>query len=1272
VLYSPLSLPPSLSSSIMMAGWLDPPMEVIPEEGESEWPVSPLDSSKRISRRKEIFTSEQLDTLVSTVPKDRVPQDWIIDNEVVEPKMASTYLTEGLGEGAARGSTYTYTYESHFDVPPEDMIEIVEDEGSRQTHKVTRVTRVTTTRSVRQIPVDSPYDEVFFDANGRPMPLSSTIEGNSEEMGIRLSDLDKIAPPPAPPIGRRGSLTHDPSGIPDAPGMPEIVESDDAQITLCWTKPTIGVVLGYQIEMRDYPEGDWEVVHDQMLREPSCTITNLDSSGRVQLRVSAAGRGGFSPPSPSSIPILLKSRSMPSGSSLPLSPGKPVVVGVDGSRASLEWTSPPANPHAPPIMGYQVEYRVYGTSDWMIANDSLTLDTRYQVDNLRPNGVYEFRVRARNGEGVGSASRCSGPAHIKPAVPSRNARSRRIGEEDLNPPGQPIVLESDVNWVKLEWGEVKEDVEYLVELREVGDPSWYQANHEPVPSNSIHLEGLRPGSTYEFRVLSFKNGLFSLPSEVSDVVSLRPLWKSSSISRSVPSRPSAPEWMEMEGDRVTLCWQPALSTLPVLGYDVEFRDFQQDSGWYKVNDSPMTACKMTVGDLIIGHDYEFRIIAVNSVGFSDPSLPSAPLTIKGLHSNGEGETKVMETERFGAIPLLQEEMVRESPPLPDRDDSPPPINRSHNNGTLQWRDPNLREVIEYLSSMDKEKQKNASGYLQHLTYTDQSVKDETRELGGIPKLLLLLRSDNPITVKNACGCLKNLCYGKDNDTNKLEVLQEDGVRMLSAVVSTGSSDERAKEATGLLWNLSSADQLKRPILDHAAEPLTHIICSSRFHDNGHSDPSKYFHTSLFKNATGILRNISAADSSARRVLRSIPSLIDTLIHLLTLSIQRNYVDSTSVENAVCILRNLSYRIQEVQDPSYDPMRAQDSSRRSNSAPASPKPSKKEKRKDKKKEEEKETAHGVALLWNANTVRIYLKLLQEASNHVTLEACAGAIQNLAACQWNESAQVRTAVRVEKGLPVLVELIRLQEDHVVCAVATALRNLALDERNRELIGKYALRDLLDKLPEVNKRRCTNGPSDQTIAAVLGILFEIVRSSCSTTRDIHEAKGTDQLRALAKSFPAYSERACKYASQVLYMMWQHKELHDGFKRSGLKEQDFYCGSVTAKGGNNHSATLARPISSQGRERPRPAVGDVNDTVSSEGGGGGGHNGYGTMGETTVGNSPSNGNGYDYNESGYHNGYSPRTFDMGTMSKYDEVPTEPLYASVNKNPRGVDDSWV
>lgn len=48
-------------------------------------------------------------------------------------------------------------------------------------------------------------------------------------------------------------------------------------------------------------------------------------------------------------------------------------------------------------------------------------------------------------------------------------------------------------------------------------------------------------------------------------------------------------------------------------------------------------------------------------------------------------------------------------------------------------------------------------------------------------------------------------------------------------------------------------------------------------------------------------------------------------------------------------------------------------------------------------------------------------------------------------------IRAAVRKEKGLPILVELLRIDNDRVVCAVATALRNMALDVRNKELIGR-----------------------------------------------------------------------------------------------------------------------------------------------------------------------------------------------------------------------------
>ncbi len=54
----------------------------------------------------------------------------------------------------------------------------------------------------------------------------------------------------------------------------------------------------------------------------------------------------------------------------------------------------------------------------------------------------------------------------------------------------------------------------------------------------------------------------------------------------------------------------------------------------------------------------------------------------------------------------------------------------------------------------------------------------------------------------------------------------------------------------------------------------------------------------------------------------------------------------------------------------------------------------------------------------------------------------------------STEIREAVRKQKGLPVLVELLNLESDRVVFSAASALRNLAIDPQSRELIGWFLL--------------------------------------------------------------------------------------------------------------------------------------------------------------------------------------------------------------------------
>ncbi|CBJ25105.1 Fibronectin type-III domain-containing protein [Caenorhabditis elegans] len=1181
--------------------------------------------------------------------------------------MATSYLTESLaGPTSARGSSYSYSYESHYDNPPEEEYEhFTNDDGVHQMQKVTRVTKVTTTRSVRQVPVQSPYSNIDFDSSGLPTPSPVIDRDPSLEMMARMGGAsdhdseDRSAPPPAP----ASRFLHEDSGIPSAPGVPDVVDAGIGEVTVVWSAPLQsngGEVRGYQIEMREFPDGEWESMGvDHLLKDTTCRVTNL-TSHEVQFRVSAYGRTGFGPASNPSLPVKIpiSETDLATSAGAPLAPGRPTVIAVDGQGVLLEWTPPVADVHSSPPQGYQVEYRVYGSRDWIVANEQLVQENVFTVESLRPNGVYEFRVRGKNQDGLGHPSMSSGGVAIRPAAPQRHVPARKVSES-VQPPGQPQMVEVGDDVVKLEWAPSVQNARYIVEYREVGDPEWHTANYDPIVQNGIQVEGLHRNSTYEFCVISIVDNIASQPSETSDIIHLRPTCNTSAL-RPAPNILEAPEFLEVDGDKITICWLPAQSQLPVMGYDVEFRDLQQDDRWYKVNDQPVFACKMTVGDLIMDHDYQFRVLAHNASGCSQPSPPSdfvhiepstnrfSSDTMESPHLGHHDVVKYVEAERFGAVPLLQEEMVRESPPLPERDDSPPPLRRANNN--VQWRDPSLKEVIEYLSSADKDKQLNASGYLQHLTYTDNQIKEETREYGGIPKLIALLRSDTPRIQKNACACLKNLSFGKENDANKLAVMEADGVRLIAEVLRTTHDASVKEEAAAALWNLSSADMLKPVILESATEILSQQVIAPVL-AVGTSDPTRHFGSTLFKNSTGVLRNVSAASQQARRRLRDIPNLIEALVHFLTHAIQKSQVDSPTVENAVCLLRNLSYRIQEVVDPNYDPAAAHSSSSKNMKHVASPKPEKKKKDKEKKKDKNpKNIVTGPSVLWQPHVVKLYLKLLQDSSNIETLEASAGAIQNLAACQFPPSAEVRAAVRVEKGLPVLVELIRLPEDFVVCAVATALRNLAIDPRNRELIGKYALRDFLDKLPEPGSPR-RSAISDQTIGAVLGILFEIVRSSAAYTKDVHELKGTDKLRALSRSYPTYSHRVCKYASQVLYVMWQHKELHDGFKRSGLKEADFYSG--TARRGD--SSTLARPISSQGRERP--SMHQLDETLSSGGG-------YGTM------------------ESNNRAGtLRPASATSQTIQRrYDQVPRDgPVYSSVQKpSPRGgggggnIDDSWV
>lgn len=124
-----------------------------------------------------------------------------------------------------------------------------------------------------------------------------------------------------------------------------------------------------------------------------------------------------------------------------------------------------------------------------------------------------------------------------------------------------------------------------------------------------------------------------------------------------------------------------------------------------------------------------------------------------------------------------------------------------------------------------------------------------RRLKGIPSLVSMLDNPSKEVHHSACGALKNISYGRDQD-NKIAIKNCDGVPALVRLLRkthnqdltdtiTGRNIRRQVSAAfhsfierkrvfssvfpvffpGTLWNLSSHDSVKMEIVDHALHAI---------------------------------------------------------------------------------------------------------------------------------------------------------------------------------------------------------------------------------------------------------------------------------------------------------------------------------------------------------------------------------------------------------------------------------------------------------------------
>ncbi|CAN9499398.1 unnamed protein product [Ophioblennius macclurei] len=477
---------------------------------------------------------------------------------------------------------------------------------------------------------------------------------------------------------------------------------------------------------------------------------------------------------------------------------------------------------------------------------------------------------------------------------------------------------------------------------------------------------------------------------------------------------------------------------------------------------------------------------------------------------------------------------------------------------------NLREID------DPEMQVLGAAYIQHQCYNDSDAKDEVRQLNGIGDLVGLFNSPNPEVRRYVTGATRNLIY--ENMENKKALIEAGGITELVKALGE-PDDELSKNITGILWNLSSKDNLKEKLATETLSDLTEKILvplstveledSEKISDGGsggiEQSPSQ---AEIFCNTTGCLRNLSSVNDKTRQMMRETRGLVDSLVNYVRGSIEKNKTEEKGVENAVCVLRNLSYQVYNEIPPSISrrlegPTRDQDTGKNDTVGCFTPHSRKAKNKRNTHQHTFSEVSRepkGMEWLWHPQIVSVYNRVLQSCeTNSTTREAAAGALQNITAgdTRW-ASVLASVALDQERMLPVVLDLLRSNSDLELRSLTGFLRNLSRHAYNKDDMSTKSVNTLVSKLPDDGR---TKKPSSDVVVNICGILNNLVTSSSLAARDITFFDGLTKLMGIKNSHDHSpgKVKAAKAAATVLTNMFNYKKLHKQYEAKGFGRSDF-----------------------------------------------------------------------------------------------------------------------
>ncbi|CAH8566640.1 unnamed protein product [Schistosoma rodhaini] len=460
-------------------------------------------------------------------------------------------------------------------------------------------------------------------------PIKGLIEG--KRYRFRVSAVNTMGP--SEPAETNTAITaKNPFDAPDAPEDVKVESFDSHGVTLAWKPPENdggNPIHGYLIEKRT-PNGEWKPATTGLVHGKEAKLTGLEKGQTYEFRVMAVNDAGAGRPSKATLPQVIKDPTYP-----PSAPDSINVDKVNKNGVKLSWQKPRKDGGSK-ITGYQVEKKDEN-GDWVPVKQ--TTEPCAFIP-MKEGETAQFRVRAVNDEGPGEPTRPTAPvtAVDQPEAPRICTSDDCVGGlgsgigglKDISiKAGQELKL--PVAW----FGHPKPTFNWTLNGEPVKiDGARTLQKEEPLPPPSHpgpggHLE-LSPGGVVSLVIPKVKrsdHGRYQL-TVMNDLGQA-----STSCQVEVMDAPSAPggplEATDISANEITLSWKPPTDDggQPITNYRLEKRPKGSDS-WQTVSGF-LKSPNATVRNLEEGTEYEFRVMAENPLGLSEPLMTSSP--IKARH-----------------------------------------------------------------------------------------------------------------------------------------------------------------------------------------------------------------------------------------------------------------------------------------------------------------------------------------------------------------------------------------------------------------------------------------------------------------------------------------------------------------------------------------------------------------------------------------------------------------------------------------------------------------